>query len=98
MENQNPLEYLNREELLLNIMRNIEHKINEDCRVENYDSDGNLDIKFWWANTPNWVKVQTFINNGTSKAGSTSSIRQCNCIGVEPEGKSFYDMKKKRQD
>ena len=86
------LYYLERKELMLNVMRNIERKILEDCSVEEYDSKGNLELKYWWESMPNWVKVQTFLNGNTSKAGSTSSIKQCRFIGVKPDGKSFYDM------
>lgn len=87
-----PLEYLSRKELQLNIMRNIEQKLLESTKVEDYDEEGNLDIKCWWENMPNWVKVQTFLNGNSSKAGSTSSTQQCIFLGVKPDGKSFYDM------
>ena len=86
------LYYLERKELMLNVMRNIERKILEACSVEEYDSKGNLELKCWWENTPNWVKVQTFLNGNTSKAGSSSSIKQCKFLGVAPNGESFYDM------
>ncbi len=89
------LDYLDRKELMLNTMRNIERKILEDCRVEEYDSEGNLEIKLWWESMPNWVKVQTFLNGNTLKAGSGSSTEQCKYLGVKPNGKSFYDMLKK---
>lgn len=86
------LYYLERKKLMLNIMRNIERKVLEDCSVEEYDSKGNLELKCWWENNPNWVKVQTFLNGNTSRAGSTSSIKQCKFLGVNPAGESFYDM------
>ena len=89
---EEPLGYLSRKELELNIMRNIERKILEDCSVEDYDSKGNLELKWWWENTPNWVKVQTFLNGNSKKAGSTSSAEQCLFLGVQPDGKSFYDI------
>jgi len=91
-QNLEPLEYLDRKQLQLNIMRNIEQKILEDCSVEDCDSKGNLELKCWCENTPNWVKVQTFLNGNSKKAGSGSSTDQCIFLGVNPGGKSFYDM------
>jgi len=78
-----PLEYLSRAELQLNIMRNIEREIMGMGKTAK--------IRFWWERVPNWVKVQAFINGNTRKAGSTSSGEQCFFIGADPDGKSFYD-------
>ena len=90
---EEPLSYLSRKELQLNIMRNIERKIlqkgefeDEDERVEN------IELKCWWRNTPNWAKVQTFLNGSSHKAGSTSSTAQCRFIGVDPDGKTFEEI------
>lgn len=87
-----PLAYLSRKELQLNIMRNIERKILADTRVEEYDNEDNLELKHWWSSTPNWHKVQIFINGDSKKAGRNSSVEQCLFLGVDPNGKSFYDM------
>lgn len=95
---EEPLGYLTRKELQLNIMRNIERKILEDCSVEEYDSQGNLELKYWWEGMPNWVKVQTFLNGNSCKAGSGSSTEQCRFLGVDPDGKTFRDMTPSKGD
>lgn len=72
-----PLNYLPRSELQYQIMCNIEDEI-MSCSKNNK-------LRFWWERTPNWVKVQKYINRGTCKMGSTSSGRQCEYIGIEPD-------------
>lgn len=76
-----PLEYLSRKELQLNIMQNIEKEIT-------YLSKNNR-FRNWWENTPNWGRVQRIINGGTVKGGSTSSVEQCLFLGVDPDGHTF---------
>lgn len=71
-----PLEYLNRKELQLNILRNIERKIMQDNREFEDEPINNAEIKYWFENTVNWGKVQTFLNGNTKKAGSTSSTER----------------------
>lgn len=87
---KDPLEFLDRKELLLGILQNIEIKITQDCRVEDYEKDGNLELKFWWDNTPNWSKVMTFITQNTIKGGSTSSYEMCSYLEIDPNGTTFY--------
>jgi hypothetical protein len=87
---QDPLKYLDRKDLLNTILRNIESKIKEDCRVEKYDSQGNIELKFWFDNTPNWAKIQRFITYNTSKSGSTSAYQMCSFLGINPNEYSFY--------
>ena len=72
-----PLEYLNRVELQLNIMKNIEREI---MRLSK-----NAMLRSWWEMSPNWVRVQAFLNWNTRKAGSTSSGEQCVFIGLDPD-------------
>jgi hypothetical protein len=102
----NPLSYLNEKDLLLNILKNIEHKIMESTMIDAYDDDeecqeieGNLDIKFWFENTDNWVKVKTFITARSSKGGSTSAHQMCDFLGIKPNGKTFFeeDLKTKTE-
>jgi hypothetical protein len=82
-----PLSYMSRAELQLNIMRNIEREI------KNLDRDGEGDegvsLRYWWQHTANWAKVQRIINGNTSKAGSTSSTQQCAFMGADVDGYSF---------
>ncbi len=79
-----PLEYLDRKALQLQIMRNIERAV--------MNLHGNNELHRFWKTSRNWLKVQMFLNACSSKAGSTSSTQQCMFLGVEPDGKSFYDM------
>jgi hypothetical protein len=71
-----PLNYLNRKELMLNIMNNIEREI--------LNLHHNSALRRKWERIPNWAKVQMFLNGNTSKAGSTSSTEQCRFLGVNP--------------
>lgn len=77
-----PLEYMSRAELQLNIMRNIERKVQTLSK--------NNRFRVWWDNTKNWVRVQELLNMNTTKAGSTSSGAQCRFIGADPDGTTFY--------
>lgn len=79
---EDPLKYLSRKELLLNVMQNIERSINHLHK--------NNPLKRAWGMYPNWAKCQKYLNNGTTKAGSTSSLHMCKFIGVDPDGKSFF--------
>ena len=36
--------------------------------------------------TMNWVIVRDFLQWGTSKGGSTSSIAKCRELGIDPDG------------
>jgi len=38
--------------------------------------------------TQNWVVVKNFLQWGTSKGGSTSSIEKCRMLGIDPYGHS----------
>jgi len=75
------LSHIPRLELLRKIMQNVEDLINH----QSY-------LRHWWERSPNWVKVQAVINNNTSKAGSTSSTRECVNIGINPDGYSTRDI------
>lgn len=86
----NPLDYLDNKKLLLNILKNIEKKILEDYRVEEDNIDGNVDMKCWYKNTPNWGKIMTFITCGTSKGGSTSAHQMCEFLDINSNGKTFF--------
>ena len=89
-----PLGHLSRKELQLNILKNIESAIDNEFWMDNPDSDYTEDfirLKHWWHNTPNWGKVQMFINGGTSKAGSTSSTEQCIFLGINPDNTSIKE-------
>lgn len=77
-----PLEYMSRSELQLNIMRNIERKVQMLSK--------NNKFRIWWDNSKNWVRVQELLNMNTCKSGSTSSAAQCRFIGADPEGKTFF--------
>lgn len=88
--NEDPLNYLSRKELLLNILKNIQIEINADCAIEKGDSSGNLELKHWWDNAQNWIKVKTFITDNTMRAGSTSARKMCQFLGINPSGKSFF--------
>ena len=37
----------------------------------------------------NWVIVKEFLQRGTSKGGSTSSIEKCRLLGINPDGKTL---------
>lgn len=87
-----PLDYLDRKQLQLNIMRNIEKAILEDRSADDQDSESNSDLKSWWCSSPNWAKVQKFLNGNSKKAGCDSSIDQCVFLGVNPDGRTFHDM------
>ena len=78
-----PLEYMSRAELQLNIMRNIELKVQSLSKSNRF--------RLWWDNSKNWVRVQELLNMNTTKAGSTSSSAQCRFIGADPEGKTFLE-------
>ncbi len=91
---ENPLSHLSEKELILNILKNIERKVLEDTRVEEYDLDGNYELKHWYKNTPNWGKIMTFITCNTSKGGSTSAHQMCKFLGVNPNSKTFYNKEK----
>ena len=78
-----PLAHLDRAELQLKIMRNIEHKVMALPKRNGF--------RFWWDSNRNWARVQELINNNTSKAGSVSSAQQCAFMGVNPEGRSFFE-------
>lgn len=70
------LDYIGRAELQLTILKNIERELlllNRNNR-----------LRMFWEISPNWVRVQAFINRGTGKAGSTSSAQQCGFIGLDP--------------
>lgn len=100
-EIEEPLEYLSRKELQLRIMQNIEIKVLQKGEFEDEDDIvENVELKHWWNLMPNWVKVQTFLNHNTYKAGSTSSTQQCRFLGVDPDGKSFFntEVKEKSKD
>jgi hypothetical protein len=77
-----PLDYMSRAELQLNIMCNIERKVKELPKRNGF--------RWWWDNTKNWVRVQELLNMNTRKAGSTSSTVQCRFIGADPAGNTFY--------
>lgn len=83
MEIEEPLKHLSRAELQLEIMKNIEREI--------MNTGHRNKLRFWWERVPNWVRVQTFINRNTIKAGSTSSGQQCHFIGADPDGKTFFN-------
>ena len=36
--------------------------------------------------TQNWVIVMNFLQRGTSRGGSTSSIEKCVLLGIDPDG------------
>ena len=86
-----PLEGVDRIELQLNILHNIERKIFEMNDFEEGEGVANPQLVAWWRNTENWVKVQTFINGRSSKSGSVSSSQQCLFLGIDPGGKSLDD-------
>ncbi len=77
ISNEEPLGYLDRKKLQLNILKNIEQRI--------FENEENSELESWWNSSSNWVKVQTFINGRSKKAGSTSSIAQCRYIGIDPD-------------
>jgi|WetSurMetagenome_2_1015567.scaffolds.fasta_scaffold01346_14 hypothetical protein len=79
---EEPLEYMTRSELQLNIMRNIERKVNELPKRNSF--------RWWWDNSKNWIRVQELLNMNTKKAGSTSSTAQCRFIGTNPDGYTFF--------
>ena len=37
----------------------------------------------------NWVIVKDFLQRGTSKGGSTSSVEKCRLLGIDPDGKTL---------
>lgn len=82
-QNQEPLSYMSRSELQLNIMQNIEREI---MRLGKRNT-----VRWWWEHSKNWVKVQAILNGNTRRAGSTSSAQQCRFIGAEPDGASFIE-------
>ena len=71
-----PLNYLNRKDLMLNIMNNIDREI--------LNLHHNSQLRRQWEGIPNWAKVQRFLNGNTIKAGSTSSAEQCMFLGIDP--------------
>lgn len=77
-----PLGYLDRADLQLKIMQNIEREI--------MGMGPTSKLRYWWEAVPNWVRVQTFLNGNTRKAGSTSSTAQCVFIGADPDGNTFF--------
>ena len=83
---QEPLKYLSRAELQLNIMQSIEREIMQ--------SGHRSRMRYWWERSPNWAKVQRFMNANTLKAGSTSSREQCHFMGADPDGKTFFNKEK----
>ncbi len=76
-----PLEYLSRKELQLNIMRNLENEVKQLHKRNAF--------RMWWDGSRNWIRVQTILNGNTLKAGSTSSAEQCRFMGVDPDGYTF---------
>lgn len=82
MKVDEPLEYLTRDKLQLQIMQNIETEITHMGKTSK--------LRYWWDRSPNWAKVQTFLNGRSSKSGSTSSALQCRFIGADPDGKTFF--------
>lgn len=80
---EEPLEYLSRADLQLTIMKNIERIITNIHK--------NNDLRRWWDMAPNWFRVQTFINGNTKKGGSTSSFEQCEFLGVDVDGYTFFE-------
>jgi len=90
-EEAEPLLYLPRSELQLNIMKSFESEL-----LNKYPKSA---FAYWWRHTYNWVKVQAFINMNTSKAGSTSSSEQCRFVGADPDSTSFlFNTKIKSED
>ncbi len=69
-----PLSYLNRDELGRNVMRNVQDII-ESRRY----------LRVWWKKAPNWAKVQAVLNGRSRVAGSTSSAQECRFIGFNPD-------------
>lgn len=80
-----PLSYMSRAELQLNIMQNIEREI---MRLGKRNT-----VRWWWEHSKNWVKVQAILNGNTRCAGSTSSAQQCQFIGAEPDGDTFIEKR-----
>lgn len=76
-----PLDYMDRAELQLNIMRNIEREILR-CGKSSI-------LRRWWEMSPNWVRVQAFLNGNTQKAGSMSSGQQSKFIGLDPDSRTL---------
>jgi hypothetical protein len=76
-----PLGFMSRAELQLNIMVNLERLVKRLSK--------NNSLRYWWDHSKNWVKVQAVLNGNTLKAGSTSSAAQCNFIGADPDGDTF---------
>jgi hypothetical protein len=78
---EEPLAYLSRSELQLNIMRNLEFEVKQLHKRNQF--------RVWWEHSRNWFRVQAILNGNTLKAGSTSSSEQCHFMGVDPDGYSF---------
>ena len=76
-----PLGFISRADLQLNVMVNLERLIKRLSK--------NNSLRYWWDHSKNWVRVQAILNGNTLKAGSTSSAAQCQFIGVDPDGDTF---------
>ena len=87
MENEmeEPLSYLSRDKLQLNIMRNLEMEVKQLHKKNQF--------RVWWDNSCNWIRVQVILNGNTIKAGSTSSSEQCRFMGIDPDGYSFLEKR-----
>ena len=78
-----PLEYLDRAKLQLNIMQNLEREVLRLSKRNHF--------RMWWDGSRNWIRVQVILNGNTLKAGSTSSADQCRFIDVDPDGYTFLN-------
>jgi hypothetical protein len=76
-----PLDYLDRAKLQATILKNIEREIMQLNKANK--------LRAFWEMSPNWVRVQAFINGNTRKAGSTSSAEQCEFIGLDPDSRTL---------
>ena len=41
---------------------------------------------------PNWVIVMDYLLAHTSRGGSTSAYEHCGYLGIDPDGKTFYNQ------
>ena len=76
-----PLGFMSRAELQLNVMCNVERLIKRLPK--------NNIMRCWWDYSKNWARVQAILKGDIIKAGSTASAAQCQFIGADPEGDTF---------
>lgn len=71
---QNQIEDANKPEFLVQVMQNVERQIPKAQRKR----------------TPNIKMVQLYLLAGTHHAGRTSAFLQCQYMGINPDGYTFY--------